>query len=269
MNRKSSKMRTNFFLKAAITLSIFFCSSNIMLACSCAGESYFCQELNDTTDGFLHPNFVIKAIKLKDTLHGMFVKVETNYINEIFEDTILIWGDPGHLCRVYTSNFEVGESVILGIKKIETASGMPEESIGDYWLPACGVTYLKINNGIVEGPISMGINSMSLEDFEFYMESMTYATDCIITNTIDQNPFENSTINFYPNPANEDVFISCENCEEIDALTIFDASGQVKNIRYNKEDKLIRINLEGIEKGIYFVKLKSKDYFQTYKLLVL
>lgn len=262
-------MQTNFFLKAAITISILFFSSNILLSCSCVGETYFCQELNDTTDGFLHPDFVIKGIKLKDTLHGMFVKVEKNYINEIFEDTILIWGDPGNLCRVYTSNFEIGDAIILGIKKMEAASGIPEESIGDYWLPACGVTFLKINNGIVEGAISLGINSMLLEDFEFYMENMTYATDCIITNTIDQNPFENNTINLYPNPSHEVVFISCENCGEIDELTIYNTSGQVKNIRFAKEEKLIRLYLEDFEKGIYFVKLKSQDYFQTYKLLVL
>lgn len=160
-------MRLKFLLKIALAGSIFLFSSNILLACSCSGEAYFCHELNDTTDAFLQPNFVIKAIKLQDTLHGMFVKVEKNYVNSIEAENILVWGDPGHLCRVYTSNFEIGDTIILGIKEIDGPTGMLQESIGDYWLPACGITYLKIENGVVRGSISTGIDEMPLEDFEF------------------------------------------------------------------------------------------------------
>ena len=262
-------MPSKFILKIVLISSIFFASFNHLQACSCAGEAYFCHELSDTTDAFVHPDFVIKGVKLKDTLHGMFVRIEQQFINEILEDTILIWGDPGHLCRVYTSNFEVGESVILGIKRLDIPSGMPQESIGDYWLPACGITFLKIENGFVVGPISMGSNAMLFEDFEFYMENEVYKTECVIASSEHHAPFENKAINLYPNPARDMAFISCENCEAINELIFHDAAGQIKNIRFTREEKLIRLYTKNLEKGVYFIKLKSQNNFRTYKLLVI
>ena len=262
-------MAKKFVLKITLFVALFFTGLGTLSACSCSGEEYFCHEIIDTSDVYLHPDYIFKGIKLQDTLHGMFVKIERQYINEIIEDTVLIWGDPGHLCRVYTSNFHIGDTIILGINKLEFESGMPEESIGDYWLPACGVTFLKIENGIVLGPISEGLNSMFLEDFEFYMENEVYKTECSVTNIEYQNQFDQNNIIVFPNPTQKAAFISCENCDFIDDLAVFNVNGQLQNVQFVKEEKLIRLDLEGLENGVFFIQLSSQKNFQTFKLLVM
>lgn len=255
-----AKIKRNLIL---ITM-IFFSFQYSLFACSCDGELYFCHEISDTTDSFLHPEYVLRGIKLKDTLHGMFLRIEYQYINEIPEDTILIWGDPGHLCRVYTSTFEIGDTIILGISRLEFDSGMPQESIGDYWLPACGITYLEIENGIVEGPISAAINAMPLESFEEYMANGDYV-NCGTTGT--EQP-DQPEIELYPNPAYEAVFIGCENCDELQLVSVYNAVGASINIPAVKEGNTIQLNVAGLEKGVYFVQLKIRDKWLSHKLLV-
>jgi len=245
---------------------LLFGSYYRLLSCTCAGESYFCEEISDTTDSFLHPEYVLRGIKLKDTLHGMLLKIEYQYINEILADNILILGDTGGLCRVFTSFFEVGDTIILGINRQESESGIPDESIGDYWFPACGVTFLEIENGLVEGPISFNTTAMSLEEFDLYMENEEYNADCL-TSGIRQ--FQPNDLKLYPNPAMNTAYVNCESCDGLALVSVYSVTGALINIPFYQTGNTIRLDVAGLEKGVYFVRLKNRDTLLNCKLLVI
>ncbi|MFK7924124.1 MAG: T9SS type A sorting domain-containing protein [Bacteroidia bacterium] len=138
-------------------------------ACSCWGsEDFF------VANG--HPDAtVILAKKIKSVDHGMEVKVIEQFSGAPVSDRITIWGDIGHLCRLYTSNFEDGETYILGLSQLPDP--LPDywndfigskEKAGDYEISVCGLHWLEVDGnelsaswGSIQGPETQ----MKLEDF--------------------------------------------------------------------------------------------------------
>ncbi|MCC6371972.1 MAG: T9SS type A sorting domain-containing protein [Bacteroidia bacterium] len=71
----------------------------------------------------------------------------------------------------------------------------------------------------------------------------------------------NPAFSLYPNPANHSCFVSLPNTESHLKVSINDLTGAlVKEITIqNTATQTHEINLEGLEKGIYFIRLKSNN----------
>ena len=256
-------------LQIIFSLIFFISTANRGLnACTCGGESSFCEEIGDTSDLYINPEYVIRATKLQDINHGMLVKIENQYINEIEEEIIMVWGDPGHLCRYYTGIFDVGDQMILGINKFETAGEMEGEEAGSYWFPGCGVTYLKIADGKVEGQITPDIEKMDLSDFENFMYAQGYKTDCSSLDPEDFEELEEINIEVYPNPANELTGFYFSEDGYIQEFEIYNTIGQRLNTSYIRENKSLFLNVKNFSSGMYFARIRMRGKEHVLKFVV-
>ncbi len=72
-------------------------------------------------------------------------------------------------------------------------------------------------------------------------------------------------IKLYPNPASHSIYIDAQ--EEIDQVELINLQGQVIRT-YNSQDTLKKVSVEGLAKGIYWLKLKSDSKQCSRKILV-
>ena len=72
--------------------------------------------------------------------------------------------------------------------------------------------------------------------------------------------FENNKINIYPNPANEQLFITFKNLE-IRIIQILDISGRVLYTSNSNMEDIKSINIDFLNSGIYFLNIQSQDKY--------
>lgn len=160
-------------------IALFFLWQMPSFACSCGGPSTFCE----TIESNFPPDLVIKGVKTADYHHGMRVRVLEILDGSHSADTVMVWGDNGALCRVYTSSFQVGDTLILGLDSTSQAGNFfsptfPDslEQVGDYDLSICGVYVLAVSNGQVHGPIKSGTDQVGYDDLD-----SAYVNGCMTT----------------------------------------------------------------------------------------
>lgn len=139
-------------MKTCTLFLTFFClifSFQNTFACDCHVDGTFCETL-----GIGSGKLVVKGKKIAQIEHGMDFEISNVYFGVPDSNVIRIWGDPGFLCRVYLNQFEIGEELILILNKVNVTHepvppGFPElalEEIGDYYLNACGVYFLRTSD---------------------------------------------------------------------------------------------------------------------------
>lgn len=256
--------------KTTLILCCIFFIQIAAHACSCSGPPTFCGVLNG--NGWDHSH-VLEATKLKDTLHGMIVLPEKVYIEDsneiVLNEPLLIWGDPGFLCREYTSQFEVGEKLVLAIKTMDYAE-YDHEEIGDFTLSLCGLHHLRIVDGMVQGRITGDDQSMTHEDFEVYMETEAY------TNYCPELVYSNTTINelnvvkIFPNPTSGELTIINELGDgKIEEMVIYSNKGHLVNINTaSRKGKTATMDLGGLASGIYFMQIRMQGRMINKKIVV-
>lgn len=78
----------------------------------------------------------------------------------------------------------------------------------------------------------------------------------LYNSTLSNNNFDNNTkINIYPNPVNE--ILNLSNIETIEKLTIYDVTG--KNVLEIKDISNHQIDVSSLEKGVYFIDIKTQN----------
>lgn len=100
------------------------------------------------------------------------------------------------------------------------------------------------NNGIID----MGA-------FEYY------------TVGVSENKTIHNSVLLFPNPASSELFISYDNNSTISDLNIRDLFGRKIEIRPEVNPGILKLKLEGIAAGVYFVDLKSNNRIYTYKFI--
>lgn len=93
------------------------------------------------------------------------------------------------------------------------------------------------------------------------------------TSTVDiQNYFKESHFTVYPNPANDEVFIttSSQDVEAVQNVSLFDVQGRLlyKEAISVKPQELIKINLSSCKSGCYFIKIDYRQGSETHKIIV-
>ena len=92
-------------------------------------------------------------------------------------------------------------------------------------------------------------NEKSSVGVSLFSETETNDTTSIVENT--------TSLNIYPNPANDRIFIEAET--EIEDVVLYDIYGRVQNLRNSETQKLRNsIDVSSLKSGIYFVKINTE-----------
>ncbi|MCA6362333.1 MAG: T9SS type A sorting domain-containing protein [Bacteroidetes bacterium] len=214
-------------------------------ACTCAPNSPDNYCLTLSTDTTIRT--VIMAEKVSDYHYGMYVRVISVLSGLTPPDTLLVWGDHGGLCRVYTASFGNGDTLILALQQCDTFGNVmvnPQyppnlESATDYQLSFCGVYGLRVNNGYVQGPVT----SSSLQTYPL---GVFLANSCL---TLSNGAAHTAALPaLYPNPACDVIRI--RNLPAGEVVRVYSAAGQLVLVA----DASGEIGVGELVDGVYFVR---------------
>ncbi len=175
-------------------------------------------------------------------------------------DTLTVWGDNGALCRWYTSNFNVGDTLIYALHNCDLAGNWFStdslEEANHYHISVCGVYHLGYSNGMVSGSVAAGIHNVSLNDFSNTNQLCDITAIEKATALVWYQHYEPTTrcLTLRNLPLAETSF------------TLFSQTGKRVLQSYFFE-KTVRIDLSGIPKGVYFVQLETGEKNGIRKLL--
>jgi hypothetical protein len=108
------------------------------------------------------------------------------------------------------------------------------------------------------GPLQFNNSSLSLPDFSSASELgyLAQFNDTIFLTTINENYFTNSTINIFPNPAHDKVFLSCENLlEEKCQMIVYNGIGAKVKVDNFNSIATQTIDLSSLKNGVYFIEV--------------
>lgn len=132
-----------------------------------------------------------------------------------------------------------------------------------------GFVYFKIkpNVGFVAGDIIPNTADIYF-DFNDAIVTNTYNTEFFAT--LSSNEFLSRSFKIYPNPAQNLVTVSFGTMiNEVVNISIYDIQGKLVIETYMYENEIdTQINIENLDNGMYFVKLKSKTFELAKKLIV-
>jgi len=96
--------------------------------------------------------------------------------------------------------------------------------------------------------------------------NQSQAFSLILTGTgVNLSTEENSIsgLNFWPNPATDNLYFNLSNGATVDSIKIFDISGKQMNVRINHDF----IDVSALQQGVYIIKLNTESSSNTYKFL--
>lgn len=109
-----------------------------------------------------------------------------------------------------------------------------------------------------DGQVGMG----SYNDIAFFDDFTATTGGASAVKTISQN-----TISVYPNPAKDHLTINSKNY--ISKLTISNIVGQEIISQQVQKSGLLKVDVSGLKKGIYFISLyEQNDFFQSRKIVI-
>ena len=123
-------------------------------------------------------------------------------------------------------------------------------------------TFIAPNNGQF---ITVRIDSAGVTKGWDFIDNMQLE----ISNGINNSEFgNNEIINIYPNPANDKIILESPVVIKEIFLTITDIQG-VKILNYNYiNQNIVQLNISMLHKGIYFLKIKTEQSFETKKIII-
>jgi len=84
--------------------------------------------------------------------------------------------------------------------------------------------------------------------------------------SLNNDNFTSNTIKAFPNPVNDNLFIS-SNMTEVQSYKIFDIQGRLVDFKSINDLKDFSIDVSPLKTGVYFVELQSNDVKSTYKIV--
>ena len=246
-----------------LSLSIFATSS---WACSCFGQPTFCESVDSS---WVEPDVIVLATKISDIHYGMQVKVVQVFAGNVeVNDTLMVWGDNGILCRWYTSGWPIGDTSVYAFHGtdftgnwiINPAYPPNLEQPGDYHLSICGIYVLNYTNGAVTGPIDQNVNSMNINNFT------TLVDNCYtpIVQSIDNDLELDGSIYTYDGSIVIDLNVILT---ESPVLTVYNAQGQLIETRRLPYQRSL-IKLQNNSTGVVVVDIRTSTARLTKRIFL-
>lgn len=216
-------------------------------ACSCINAGDFCTILPRAIE---QNQLVVRGNPVRVIGHGMEFEISEVVAGQERNRRIMVWGDPGYLCRVYVTGFERSDDLLMILDPItrertENTTGETER-VGDYALSVCGQYFVYLN-----GPNKANVNCYQPGN---------------------KKPVE---LSVFPNPTTD--FFRLNHAEislsDITQVNVYLSNGQ---LRYGNGQVAVREQEDGIEiatagwvNNLYLVEIRTTQGRWLAKVLVL
>ncbi|NUO01601.1 MAG: T9SS type A sorting domain-containing protein [Saprospiraceae bacterium] len=242
-------MKKNFTLLLFALLGY----SGISHACSCIYIPTFCETITYGNNGQIADYLSVYAGTVSAATDSEIeLLVQETYFGEFNTgQTIRLAKGFGADCVLELSNFAVGDTYIIAANKHENT----------WRLSACGITFLKVQNGEVIGPIAPGVSRVSLAEFVSEANCGNLTGGNGLGFLLKVNPTLTS--------GDVNISTSLEVAVPIQ-VTVFDAAGrlvhQAKESAFT-ENKPIVLDMEAWAAGMYFVRMDLLGQRKTVKVV--
>jgi len=111
------------------------------------------------------------------------------------------------------------------------------------------------------------MGSSSSHRYRGHRKTTGYSVRCLKNpGTSSQDLIKQSEFKLYPNPCKDKVWIQLEEPERAN-VTVFSIEGKIM-LEQNIVQGINRLVFEGVDKGIYFMKIRSEDFIKTQKIII-
>lgn len=232
-----------------LVATLFVFMNNNLNACSCIYPNpYFCQSINEITDVYL--------VVVTDTLGWTDIEVTIidNIKNSTTDKTLKILGQDGLNCGQIMTRFNLNDTLVFALTNYEIRNAMTHE-LYSWYLDGCGLTCLKYSNNEVHGSIDVMQVSQNYQVFKDNIVScfsMPVSIDAIEMETIQ--------LVYYPNPANDYLFIDVNlNRLEDAQLDLLNSKGQIVKSVINFKQGGKQLKIDDLQSNqFYFIRIKTK-----------
>ncbi len=243
--------------------------------CACQNGGFIPPETFCGTIRFLsHWEHLIHGeVIAKEAEHGLKVKVEEVLMGDIAESEITIWGQIGSECRSPSNTFEIGSSYIFVLSDIELDEvRVPTESTDDYQLGSCGVNYLTVVNGEVQGAITALINEIDLQSLADWIDvAFDNVGNCLELETSLRESNETIAVDIFPNPTTGEINIQGPATQARDAqVRLYNTTGQLifsTPLSHTANGKL-DLSQFTQQKGLFFLEFATSEGTAVKKILL-
>ncbi len=104
-----------------------------------------------------------------------------------------------------------------------------------------------------------------VEDFSLPPENSPFLENC---ESLAINDFYQNQIKVYPNPATNYIYIKSSLNLQYLNLEIYDINGRMVSFYEHLFNQHLSINISDISSGIYFLKIKNKEFEANYKIII-
>lgn len=132
-------------MKRGLIILLLILSSGVM-ACDCGYNGPFIAMAKQSK--------LVVLVKVKDypvvseiskTPMAMNLEVIEIFKGREKRKNIIVWGDNGHLCRPFVSQFKKDSTYVMALNKGSEKWGQEKESKNDYSISNCGVFWLNVD----------------------------------------------------------------------------------------------------------------------------
>lgn len=244
---------------------LFLCSLFIFPVvgnnCSCAEYiETFCAAL-PAIDSSSTGIYVVSA-RVATEPHGEFgqymeVEIMEQLHNTIEVDTITIIGQDGVNCAESLSYFSVDNEIICYLYPEFFDAASPDT----FYLDGCGRSWLRLEEGQVNGPIQ---EDMETQDYETFKEDLYECAG--ISTSLDDLENVAAQVQIFPNPV-QDVLHLQSSAIAIESIRIFSTTGQQVLARTADLYENTAIDMSDLSAGLYFINIEIAGEVVTKKLV--
>jgi hypothetical protein len=231
-------------------------------ACSCMGNNSYCETLGPD---WFNPDATALVVKLSNYHYGISVKVvQVLGGAQLPDDTLMVWGDHGGLCRIPLTGIPVGDTIVFGLNATDFSGNTmvnPDyppnlEQPGDYMVSGCGVYALNYHNGNVIGWVTAPAEqTMSLDEF------IEVVADCSVNTGVEELDVDLVLVRYAAGIPQLEI-PACEGQVQLD---VRDAQGRVVLSRTWDGSVL---PLVGFASGAYITEVRARNLRWIRKVVI-
>ena len=215
---------------------------------------------NDTHTEFIHYSANDSIVNYTLTEFGSneifvrFLGEDTLYLTK----TVIYNPDPApeeyNTVTVISDANSIGTNIYLNGEFIKTIENSTEEIIVPLGLQQFSFTK--------QGYINYFQSTTETETINIEMEGF-------IPTNIEITDNDLSNIILYPNPANENVIVKLSEIAKNITIDIYDFNGKLIKSEYANNQHDIELNVSDFQTGVYYITIKSDEFVETKKLMIM
>jgi hypothetical protein len=242
-------------MKYIFTTLFFFASFLSALpahACRCFPIRSFCESIrpeNPVLLGVVTRHYASAGANLMDVKVLEWLKSPGFPISDI----TIVGGDGGD-CLIRTEDFMSGDTLILTPVLFFLSPEINAEHITFGLFGGCAVPFLRVNNGVVQGVIREGLNSVHLSSL---VSELGMCIDDVVLNDI----------KLFPNPVGSRFQLWLSGAFLPEQVRFYNVLGQevVLNSSIDETKSRLTVDAESLSAGVYFAVLQYGSYRRTFK----